>query len=73
MIIIILGLISITLVVSMTIFQSIDEIKALEKKTIFKILNIIVTTFFQQTWNVIVLLLFILFFYILYQFNQNSN
>ena len=64
-------ILAIALVIFPTIFQSIDGIKALEKKTVINIVRIIITTFFEQIWIVITLLLFLLFFYIAYQFNTN--
>ena len=71
MIVLIIAIFSIALIIFSTIFLSIDKIKALEKITLINILRIIIATFFKQLWMVITLLLFLLFFYIVYQFNTN--
>ena len=71
MIVLIIAIFSIALIIFSTIFLSIEEIKALEKITLINILRIIIATFFKQLWMVITLLLFLLFFYIVYQFNTN--
>ena len=71
MIVILILLIASLLVVSWTVFFSIDEIKALENKTLGKIISIIFKQFFQNLWAVIGLLFFLLLWYVAYTFLNN--
>ena len=52
-------------------FFSIDEIKKLEKKTIGKIISIVFKQFFKNLWAVTGILLFLLAWYIVYNFLNN--
>ena len=71
MIVILILLIASLLVVSWTVFFSIDEIKALENKTLGKIISIIFKQFFQNLWAVIGLLFFLLLWYVAYTYLNN--
>ena len=71
MIIIPILVIASLLVISWTLFLSIDDIKKLEKKTIGKIISIVFKQFFKNLWSVIGILFFLLVWYIVYNFLNN--